>query len=157
MEKSKFLTLIIVFLLVLNLGTLIFLFIGRGPGGPNRPPHDKEGPAQFIIDELAFDEKQQASFDDLKKEHQTQMRNLQDSIKKQRELWPELIISGDNAKADSISTLIGKHQKQIEIYTYQHFVKVYGLCNEDQKKKFKNIIGDILIMMGPKKGGPPPR
>ena len=147
---------VVVFLLILNLGTLTFLFFGKGGGRPhNRPPHDKEGPAKFIIDELGFDDKQQASFNDLKMEHQSQMRMMEDNIRTQREFLPDIIINDNNAMADSVSTVIGGYQKQIEMYTYQHFVKVRAICNEEQKKKFKSIIDDILKMMAPPKGGPP--
>ncbi len=156
MEKSKFLMIVIIFLLILNIGTLVFFFFNPG-GRPSGHHRGKGGPASFIIQELGFDEKQQAAFNDLKKEHQSQMKTMMDSMNLQRELLPDLIVNGNRSKADSVSTAIGKHQKQIEVYTYEHFVKVYALCNGDQKEKFKNIIGDILHMMAPPKGGPPPR
>jgi len=156
MEKNKFLKVIIFFLLIINLGTLVFLFLSRVHAGHHRGDRgNHEGPANFITEELGFDEKQQSQFEDLKKEHQGQMRNMQDSMKMQRDMFPDVIIAGDNVKADSIATNISRSQKQIEIYTYQHFVKVYQICNDEQKKKFKNIIDDILMMMAPKKGGPP--
>jgi protein CpxP len=155
MEKNRFLTIVIIFLLILNLGTLVFVFVSRN-GGHQRPPFREGGPANFITQELGFDEQQKTRFNELKKEHQTQMRNMQDSMKIQRDQFPEIIISDNEARADSITTVIGRYQKQIEMYTYQHFVKVYALCNEDQKKKFSHIIEDILKMMSPGKGGPPP-
>lgn len=156
MEKNKFFKVIIVFLLILNLGTLIFLFLGRGGGGNHhRDGGHHEGPGQFIVRELNFDKQQENKFEDLKKEHQEIMHGLMDSMKIQRDLLPEVIIDGNDAKADSVATKISGYQKQIEMATYQHFVKVYQICNEDQKKRFKNIIDDILMMMGPKKGGPP--
>jgi protein CpxP len=155
MEKSKFLMIVVIFLLVLNVGTLSFMLITRG-GPPHGHPHGN-GPADFIIKELGFDDQQQAAFNDLKSEHRQQMTMIEDSLRKQRELLPELIVSGDRAKADSLATIIGNGQKKIEMYTFDHFVKVRALCNEEQKKKFKEIIGEILQMMGPRKGGPPPR
>ncbi len=145
---------VIIFLLILNLGTLTFLFLGKRPGGP-RPPHGKEGPAGFIVDELQLNDQQQAAFNDLKKEHQGQMRIMEDSMRIQRELLPDLIVLGQKATADSVAMRIGGYQEQIEVYTFDHFVKVQALCNDEQKKKFKNIIGDILKMMAPPKGGPP--
>jgi periplasmic protein CpxP/Spy len=156
MEKNRFLKIIIVGLLLVNIGMLTFLFLGNKKGGRDHHHrgHMEEGPAKFIIEELRFDEKQQDQFNELKKEHQSQMRQLQDSMKIQRELLPDIIIKGDNAMADSISNKIGRYQQQIEYLTYQHFVKVNGICNEEQKKKFKNIIQDILEMMGPRKGPP---
>jgi Spy/CpxP family protein refolding chaperone len=156
MEKNRFLKIIIVCLLLLNLGILAFLFLGNRRGGRDHrhgPPED--GPAKFIIEELQLDAHQQDQFNGLKKEHQKQMRQLQDSIKTQRDLLPDAIINGNNAVADSITNNIGHYQQRIEYLTYEHFVKVKGICTEEQKKKFKNIIQDILEMMGPRKGPPP--
>jgi periplasmic protein CpxP/Spy len=158
MEKNRLLTLVIVLLLILNFGTLAFLFIGQKNrrNGPHHPM-ENEGPANFIIEELAFDEQQKNAFEELKKEHQGQMRAMMESIKVQHGLMPDLIIAGDQAKADSVATQIGTYQKQIELYTYTHFVKVFALCKEEQRPKFKSIIKEILERMAPKKGMPPPR
>jgi protein CpxP len=158
MEKNKLLTLVIVLLLVLNLGTLAFLFIGQfnHRKGPHHPMGN-EGPANFIIDELGFDEQQKTAFEELKKEHQGQMKAMMDSIKVQHDLMPDLIIAGNQSKADSVATQIGNYQKQIELYTYTHFTKVFALCKEDQRPKFKSIIKEILERMASKKGMPPPR
>jgi periplasmic protein CpxP/Spy len=154
MEKTRFLKIVIVILLIINLGVLTFLFISRGDGKRNHHPRGEEGPAKFIIDQLGFDDKQVARFNELKTEHQQQMRQLQDSIKIQRDLLPDIIIDGNTSSADSVTTIIGNYQKQIEFNTYSHFVKVRAICNEEQKKKFKNIIEEILQMMGPRKGPP---
>jgi protein CpxP len=154
MEKNRFLKIIIIFLLVLNLGMLAVLLLGNGPGRRDHPPHGEGGPAKFIIKELGLDENQQALFNDLKKEHQQQMRQLQDSMRMQREMLPDIIVEGNNAKADSVAAAIGRYQQQIEYDTYQHFVKVRSICTESQKKKFKTIIDEILKMMGPPKEGP---
>ena len=147
---------VIIFLLILNMGTLAFLFFNLGTYKPIGPKHPKEGPAKFIIEELGFDDQQQKAFNELKKEHQGQMKMMEDSMRMQRDLLGDIIINGDVSKNDAVSTIIAGYQKKIEIYTFQHFVKVHGLCNDEQKKKFKNIIGDILKMMAPHKGGPPP-
>jgi protein CpxP len=153
MEKNRFLKIIIIFLLVLNMGMLAVLLLGNGPGRRDHP-HGEGGPAKFIIEELGLDENQQALFNDLKKEHQQQMRQLQDSMRMQRELLPDIIVEGNNAKADSVAASIGHYQQQIEYATYQHFVKVRSICNQSQKKKFKTIIDEILKMMGPPRGEP---
>jgi hypothetical protein len=154
MEKNRFLKIIIVCLLVLNFGVLAFLFFQHKPPGKHDHPRDEGGPAAFIIKELGFDENQVGQFNDLKSEHQDQMREIQDSMRIQRDMFPDLIVEGDAKKADSVSTEIGKLQKRIEYCTFEHFVKVRALCNDEQKKKFKNIIKDILHMMGPRKGPP---
>ncbi len=129
MEKNRFLKIVIVCLLMLNLGILSFLFITRKDGKRTHHNRGEEGPAKFIIEQLGFDEKQIAGFNDLKNEHQRQMSQLQDSIKLQREMLPDLIVEGNDAKADSVTTSIGSYQKKIEYNTYVNFVKVRNLCN----------------------------
>src|SRR5688500_16491711 len=155
MEKNRFLKIIIICLLILNFGVLAFLVWGNKRNrGDHHGGNMRGGPAKFIVEELNLDDKQQDQFNELKKEHQQQMRQLQDSIKTQRDLLPDAIIKGDNAVADSIAARIGHYQQRMEYLTYEHFVKVRGICNDEQQKKFKTIIQDILEMMGPRKGPP---
>jgi len=159
MEVKKFLKIVVAILIVLNLGTLSFIFITYGKHrhhGKHRHA-GKDNPGEFIIQELGFSETQVKQFDDLKLEHQTQMKTYRDSIKTQREKLPDLITTGNNSGADSVATKIGGYQKGIEICTYDHFKKVYALCDEKQKTKFKNIIGDVLTRMAPHHGRPPHR
>lgn len=155
MEKSKFQTIIIIFLLILNLGTLTFLFIRRPMGPPPGMQHRGPNPGEFIVRELNFDESQKTQFDKLKAEHQQQMRNLRDSIEVERMRLPDVIVNTNDSMAIDASTKIGRYQQQVEWFTYQHFVKVYGICNDNQKGKFAGIIGEVLHMMAPPKQGPP--
>src|SRR5687768_18611059 len=112
MEKSKFLMVVIVILLILNIGTLALMFFLHRSGPPAHHPH--KGPAGFIVKELEFDDAQQEKFEALKKEHQSQMEGIMDSIRMQREILPDLIVSHDEKMADSVSTLIGNYQKKAE-------------------------------------------
>lgn len=161
MEKNKFFAIIIIFLLLLNLGTLSFLFIKSG-NEKHHPHHGRQDPGEFLINELGLDEQQKVEFNKLKEEHHSQMKALQDSIKVQRELLPNIIDSGNDSLAVAVSNKIGSYQQRVEYATYAHFKKVKSICTQDQRSRFKNVIEDMLKMMAaPPKGkpghlGPPP-
>ncbi|CAN5578396.1 hypothetical protein BH10BAC5_BH10BAC5_20200 [soil metagenome] len=177
-DKTKILAAAVVLLLILNFGILGFLWLGRphkpGPemmpmGSSDKMPHPERmerdrmpppdrmppnngnpdvGPKEFIIHELGFNDNQKNDYRKLVEEHQADMKKLKDKMKSDREsLW-----SGFKNKADSsisFTSQIGEDQKQIELVTFRHFQKVRELCNDDQKKKFDDIINEVLKMMGP--------
>ncbi|HMS66125.1 MAG TPA: Spy/CpxP family protein refolding chaperone [Ignavibacteria bacterium] len=178
-DKNKLLTAAVIVLLITNIGILSLLWFdrspvnsfeknshGKRPPGERMPPQDGiprpdrmppgDGPKDFIIRELNLNEKQIEEFGNLVKEHQTEMRELKDKIRNEKEeLWDSM--SGkatDKNSVERITSEIGNNQKQIELITLRHFQKVRDLCNDDQKKKFDEIIKDVLRMMGP--GTPPP-
>ena len=80
MEKTKLLTVAVIGLLVLNLGTLGFLVLS-GPHG-HRPPRDGEPkPQQIISEKLHFDENQKQEYSKLIEGHKSQIRVLQDQFR----------------------------------------------------------------------------
>lgn len=161
MERSKFLTIIIITLLVLNLGTLAYLFTrGQRPSGP--PLRQEGGPSAFIIEKLKFDEKQEKGFITLRNFHRDNMRQKQDSLRILKDdYFKGLETDTPNmAKAAEIETIILQKQKEMDELTFDHFARVRQLCSPQQKKLFDEFIGDILRSMGgpkPPKHEPPPR
>lgn len=168
-DKNKILTVSVTLLLIINLGILGLLWIDRksndspekdssfeknqprskGPGG--------NGPKEFLIRELKFDEKQKQNYTVLVEEHKSEMKRLKDKIRKEKEdLWESLSGNNDDpVEAERLASEIGTDQKEIEIITYRHFQKVKELCTEDQKKKFDEVINKVMKMMGPGPQPPP--
>ena len=177
-EKPKILTYTIIALFLLNFGTLAFMWLHKPPPPPEferreGPPghemgqeHDRrdgERPADFISHELNFSQQQKADFEKLKQEHQTVMKQAHDDMKKNKDEIFSYISKGqnDSVKVNQLADNIAKDQKQIELATYNHFQKVRALCDDNQKKKFDEIIGEVLRMMAPpdpdRHEPPPPR
>ncbi len=153
-QKPKILTFVIIGLLVINLGTLAFLWFHR----PARPDHmtmplremmDNKHTHGFLEDQLNFNDKQRDDLNKLKDEHHKQMADIQKSIKDLKDnLFEQLKVTPvDSAKINSIASSIGEKQKEIELVTFYHFQKVRALCNEEQKGKFDNIFKEIIKMM----------
>lgn len=161
MNKTKFLTIGIISLLLLNAVTLFILFRVH-LDQKDHHPQGGEGPANFIVDQLRLDANQQKQFADLRHEHQDFVRNHHEEEKNLHDAYFNLLKTDhpDKAKVDSIAGLMASHHKELEQFTFEHFQKLRAICRDDQKKLFDETIDEIAKMVGgrpPRPGGPPPR
>ena len=160
MSKINFLTIAVVLLLLLNAGTLLFVFRWHA-GDSSRGHGNGEGPAAFIIQALQLDAQQQEQFAGLRRDHQQKVRALHEEDKRLHDAYFSLLKTEhpDRVRVDSIANLIGGMEKQLSSITFEHFEKLRALCRDDQKKRFDATIDEIARRMapGPKRpGGPPP-
>lgn len=153
MNKTKLLLICVVGLVVLNLGLLAFLWFRPGH------PHHGGGPGKFIVEELKFDEKQQAAFEKLKEQHRTHMdANISRFMHLNDELFALLGKDGvDSAAVKIISDSIAWLHGDMARITYDHFLQVRALCTPEQLKKFKEIIPEVGKRMRPPGPPPPPQ
>lgn len=155
MNNIKSLKIVIVFLLLINIGTISFMWINR--------PHQKDQLGGFFAKELQFTPKQVSLFEGLKEEHRAQMNVLKTESKALHDAYFELLKnpSVDTATVAKAATEIANAKKKEELATFYHFQKVRAICDDHQKIKFDNIIKEAARMMAPPKGpregqGPPP-
>lgn len=139
-------------LVILNIATLVTVFIIMNKGPHHRRGSEKNDPAKFLVTELNLDEEQQKEFEKLRIEHHEQMKQMHDSMKVVHDNMPQLIVDGNDSVALHELEKMGTYQTKIEMYTYEHFKKVYALCNNQQKQKFTGVIEQMLKMLAP----PPP-
>ncbi len=153
MSDTKFLRVIIVCLILLNIGTLSYLLIGRSEGPPRQD--GKIRIIEYLASELKFDENQKMKLMKLHDDHREQMDDIQKGDRKLHDDYFDLLGQGepDSLVVDSMATLISNTRKQIEFLTFHHFSDIRKICTEEQKKKFDSIINDALRMMAPR----PPR
>lgn len=149
MNKLTLMTVGIVVLLAMNAAMLVLLF---------RPQHMRDergpGPAAFIVEQLQLDAGQQRSFETLRREHRSALREAQDEDRRLHDAYFSLLKTGAPNKpaADSLSALIGRQRSIMEAATFEHFSKLRALCRPDQQQRFDAIIDEVLRRMGP----PPP-
>ena len=160
MSKTKFLTIALILLLVLNAVTLFIVFHMHLGQKQREMYNDDKGPANFIVESLKLDADQQKQFADLRHQHQEFARNIHEEGKKLHDEYFDLLKTDnpDKVKVDSIAGLISAHQKQLELYTFDHFQKLRAICRDDQKKLFDQTIDEIAKQVGgpPHPDGPPP-
>ncbi|MBY0433606.1 MAG: periplasmic heavy metal sensor [Cyclobacteriaceae bacterium] len=141
MTRERFLTIAVVFLLVLNAGVVLFLFLSPKPGPPR-------GPELFevIVRELDLDEGQQQQFFVLRDEHRSAMNELDkrfsDSFNQYLNLLTQSTI--DAALRDSLENEMAGIEKAKAAVTLAHFEKVKRLCGAEQQEKFNQLIRSNL-------------
>lgn len=148
MNKTKLLYIAVFALLLLNIGTLAYLFtrkppMNHGPGG--------EGPKQIIIDRLHFDTKQEEEYNLIVEEHRAKSRELNDLSRSLHNglyfLLSEKTINKE--KADSLINQISLNQKAIDNLNLDHFQKIKSICKDNQMGFFNELVKDLTHLFSP--------
>ncbi len=162
--KNKFLTGLVILLLVANAATITMFWLNRKP---KQPPMMKGTPKEFLVKELELDTKQQQQLETLVNDHRRTAEQLREKTKEAKEQLFDLLKqpgttdSTKQAAAKAVSVIT----EELDLLTLNHFQKVRELCNADQQKKFDKIINDVVRMMaqprppmgpGQHPQGPPP-
>jgi Spy/CpxP family protein refolding chaperone len=157
MQTTQFYKVVIIILVLLNLGTLTFLWFGK-PRAGNIP--DRGQSAEFLIRELTLTPSQQDNFGKLREEHRLKLTNLQEQDRILHDRFFEAVfLPGHDTLAMSIlADSIASVRKQMEILTFEHFRQLRQLLSEDQKMKFHQVFRKALerVMPLPEPPGPPP-
>jgi len=165
MNRTKLLTIAVIGLLLVNLGTLAFLFLQKGhhpphmpmhgPGGPDGPGPRGEGPKRIIIERLNFDDAQQKQYESIIEEHRTKMHELNEEGRDlHNELFAQLKENAiDTVKKNLVITKIAGNQKALDELNFDHFQKIKAICKGDQLEKFNGLVQDLTHLFGHK--GPP--
>jgi protein CpxP len=152
-NKTKFLTIIIVALLLMNAGTLTFMFMRM------KPPHDR-GPrevSKWLTGQLNLDAGQQEQFNKLQEAHKQNMEPIQQQDRDLHDRYFKLLHGDvtDSTLVKQLADSIALNRVQTELVTFYDFKKIRGICNPEQQKKFDEIIGEALRMMAPHGPRPP--
>ena len=157
-DKVKLLGILVVVLLLLNIATIAGVWVRLDPGKFRHEP--PQGPKEFIISRLGFDDEQATAFEVLRREHFDTMETLRNQIRQEKEEMYDQLKSNatDTASAyHHLSNVIALEERAEKI-TFEHFRKVRALCDEEQKKHFDAIISQVIKMIGmphrPGPGGP---
>jgi len=154
MTKVKLLGIAVVVLVLLNIGTLAMLFIGR-PGHPH-PPRG-EGPKAAIIERLHFDPDQVVAYEDLIKDHQKAIKVQDEVMMATRSVFYHDLGSTNMEKRDSLLSVIAAVQWEIEETHLEHFGKIRALCRADQLADFDALSNDLAGYFSHGRGGPQKR
>ena len=142
MKKNLILYLLLFFLIVFN-GFFIVNYIGNSV-------HKKSGRPQmpdiFLIKKLNFNDSQVEEFKRKSQGHHETMMQYSNDIKDLKNLlFNSLSDKIDSSLSiDSITSLIGKKEKQKQEEVFQHFKMIESICKETQKETFKTILKDAL-------------
>lgn len=153
MKKNILLYALLAFLFIVN-GIFIFLFLGGPP-----KMDDRNGPADFIMKRLEFDDQQIVQFHKLNEEFENKREANSKEIKYLKDQLFDKISDEvvTDKKIDSITDLIGKKEQVKDLLVFNHFKEIRAICNDTQKKKFDLILKEALHKGERPNGPPPPR
>lgn len=140
MTKQNLLITAIVGLLLINLSLVTFMAmrqppLGRQPGG--------KGPKNLIIEKLAFTPEQTAQYDQLIKQHQVDIRRLNDEISQTKNKLYETLADDDQSKEAFFISRLGALQRQVETVHYAHFLALKKLCTPGQQDRFRELTREL--------------
>jgi protein CpxP len=162
-NRNKWWAIAFILLVVMNIATLTtFWLLKQRQDGPGIRP--QSGVADFLTNELGFDSLQKQKLIQLRDAHQLEVRELRKGNREVKEAFFELLKQPDIS--DSVVQASAKKSFQFdvqsELLTFRHFQEIRKLCTDTQKKKFDEIIQEVLRMMAPpppgrgRPEGPPP-
>ena len=160
--NNRWLSVVTLLLLTANIITLALLWTNKKNERDSDKPQPQQGGQvfEFITHELTLDSTQQQAYKKLREEHQAGVRPLQDSIRKAKDRFFDLMQDTNVTEyiIQEYSKKIGELEQQREVFNFKHFQKLRAICNKEQQIKFDKIIKDVLRRMGgPKRPqGPPP-
>lgn len=148
MKSQRILIAGLILMVLLNIGTLGYILFKHNHGGRfggHRDQHERGGPGKFIGKRLHFTEEQEAALGKLREEHFAKMTVQKEKIDTLRKQLLALVKAEpyDAAKANAITTEIGKAHAEIESEMASHFTAIKALCTKDQLAEFDKLIDRI--------------
>ena len=151
MNNTGLLKLVIVVLILINIGTLAFMWFNkpmfRQPDRPTFAPG-------FLVKELELSGSQQKDYLSLRNSHRMMLRQLQERDKTLHTRFFDQLFSEipDSKRVAALADSIAENRKKMEVLTYEHFMQVRQMLTPEQQKKFQEIFDEVIRMVLP----PPP-
>ena len=149
--NSKIVSWLIALLVVANITTLSFFWIGHFKN------QKENSPKEFLSKNLNFSKSQKNAYFILAKQHNESAKIIRDQIKNDKESLFQLLKSDTindsvrNDKALKVSMSI----QALDILTFEHFMKVRAICTEEQKPQFDELIKKMVNAVNQIQKGPP--
>ena len=152
MNNIRLLKLAIVVLILINLGTLVFVWFSY----PLFRPSDRRPfTPGFLVKELELSGSQQKEYFRLRRNHRQILEKLQEQDKALHTRFFDQLFSEvpDSKSVWDLADSIAENRRKMEVLTYDHFMQVRQMLTPDQRKKFQEIFDEVLRMVLP----PPPQ
>ena len=151
MNKNTFYIIVIIGLMASNLLLASFLLFKKPPH-PHHP--HKNNPRKIIIERLHFDADQVKAYTELIDVHGNRIQEKEKVLRSAKNELYALLVTSNELRVDSLSTVIANTQKEIEIIHFNHFKDIKNICkNDTQQADFEALATELSAIFSPK----PPR
>lgn len=168
-KQKRYLIVVVVVLVIMNVGTLFMLWIGKPPHPPRKggmvPPGQEQARLEQLLKvELGFDERQVKQYLKLRHDHHQQAQMLHKDISElKRQMFDQVFQDEPRpVLSDSLLKLVQSKQADLEEITFQHFLDLKKLCKPEQQNKLKLLLDEFFSKNMPpgmkqdKRPPPPP-
>jgi hypothetical protein len=142
--SKKSLKIAAITMLILNLGLITLLIIGR--------PHHPRPPREVIVEKLQLDAEQTREYDELITDHRKVINALDIELKlKKGELYT-LLTSDESSSKEIVLDEISEIVREIENANFRHFEALKNIVkeNEEQLKYFYSLANDLAKIFSPR-------
>ncbi len=161
-SQSKYLSIVIAVLVLINLGTLTMLWIGRPsnmmhPERKKGPRHEQKPIHQLLQNELGFDAAQIESYLRLRKQHQRATLLIEREIMDLKRQMFDDVLTGDQhaVLSETLLSEIQDRNAALDRLTFKHLMDLKKLCRPDQQNELQILIHELFQKSKPR-GAPPP-
>lgn len=151
LTRNKFLITLIIILIVLNISSLITVWLLSSERNehvltPRRDTQEQRDAMDFIQFELGLDSLQEMKIDNFRDYHFKERREADKYILDlRREIIRETIKpEPDTFLMQKYAGMIGAKQKELELLVYDHFKRIKSVLNPGQVKKFDLLMHEMI-------------
>ncbi|HUQ67640.1 MAG TPA: hypothetical protein VM101_15870 [Flavitalea sp.] len=146
LSGNKVLLSIIAILLITNLVMLgLFLKVSK----PASEPRKKLGFSEKLKTQVGFTPQQMAIFEPKKKAFWASVRERFDEIKKTKEDFYHYMYNSSvpDSVIEAKAEVIGRQQKNLDIFVIRHFKDIRTLCTPEQLPKYDSLLPPLIERM----------
>ncbi len=142
-KNNKALIFLVVFLLLSNIGLLLYFLVFNRSGSKNGPGRKGDfSIVDYVKKEVGFTDEQSIQFVKLHEENRDTLKILGENIRVSKNELFKLLREGN--APDSLITVaagqLAENQKKMELTMFYHFKKVRTLCKPEQQVKFDSLV-----------------
>lgn len=151
MKKIRPLVLIIIFLLITNVGMLLFFIFSGNPSEKKDYNRDHGSGSMYnsLQNEVGFSADQLARYQSLRKENRDIVKPLFGELRAAKKDFYGLLyidpVSDSLITADADS--IAQRQKNLDLQMFRYFKNIRNICTPVQLQKFDSTINKVVIRM----------
>jgi Spy/CpxP family protein refolding chaperone len=151
MSKTRSLVTIIIFLLITNVGMLLFFVFSSKPSVKKEPGREQGGGSMYnsLQKEVGFSTTQLDRYQALRKEQRDIVRPLFGELRAAKKDFYDLLyadtISDSLVIVDADS--IAQKQKRLDLQMFRYFKNIRNICTPDQLQKFDSTVNKVVIRM----------
>lgn len=148
-KKTTSLITIIIFLLITNIGMLVFFVLQGNPANRREKIHENRGMYNSLKNDVGFSNEQLTQYKNLREQQIKKVHPLFNEVREAKRNFYGLVVSknaGDsllNADADSIA----QKQKNLDLQMFGYFKKVRSICTPDQTQKYDSLVQKVVERM----------